>query len=162
VLIHPQPEYGERDVHAEANDAIWRLVRSRDLAAVPIDTRLDVNSTGLLSPTQVESLVARMDVVLTTRLHGTVLAIKNGVPAIAIDPVAGGAKILRQAQTIGWPIVFTVDQITDERLQEALDFCLSESARVRARNCAESTVRPLEEVKQMFLAATTPDMHPRT
>ena len=44
---------------------------------------------------EVESLIARMDVVLTTRLHGLVLALKHGVPVVAIDPIAGGAKLRR-------------------------------------------------------------------
>ena len=58
------------------------------MAVVAIDTRLDANRTGLRTPAQVESLIARTDVVVTTRLHGLVLALKNGVPAVAIDTVA--------------------------------------------------------------------------
>src|SRR5262249_42294236 len=77
ILIHPQPEYPGRDLQEETNRTIRRFVASRELAAVPIDTRLDVNETGLRTPSEVETLIARMDVVLTTRLHGLVLAIKN-------------------------------------------------------------------------------------
>lgn len=33
-------------------------------------------------------MLRRLDVVVTTRLHGLVLALKNGVPALAVDPVA--------------------------------------------------------------------------
>jgi polysaccharide pyruvyl transferase WcaK-like protein len=80
VLIDTQPEYKERDALKVANSAIHRLVASREMSAVVIDTRLDANSTGLRSASEVESLIARMDVVLTTRLHGTVLSLKNGVP----------------------------------------------------------------------------------
>src|SRR5688572_13868634 len=69
VLIDTQPEYGSRDLHEAANAAIQRLVASRPMAAVRIDTRLDCSSTGLRSPEEVESLIARMDLVLTTRLH---------------------------------------------------------------------------------------------
>lgn len=50
----------------------------------------------------------RMDAVVTTRLHGMVFALKN-VPALAVDPIRGGAKILRQAEAIGWPVVFVAD-----------------------------------------------------
>ena len=103
VEVHPQREYRERSTHQVAHEGIHRLISSREMSVVPIDTRLDINSTGLRTPAEVESLIARMDVVLTTRLHGMVLALKNGVPAIAIDPIAGGAKIRRQAETIGWP-----------------------------------------------------------
>jgi hypothetical protein len=155
ILIHPQPEYRKRDVHRAANDAIARLVARRELAAVPIDTRLDVNATGLRTAAEIESLIARMDVVLTTRLHGTVLALKNGVPALAVDPVAGGAKIRRQAATLGWPVVFDGDKITDEELERAYDYCLTEQARGQAAACAERACGELEKVRDEFIAFMT-------
>jgi hypothetical protein len=151
-LIHPQPEYGERDAHARANAALRRLPAGREAATVEIDTRLDENTTGLRTPAEVESLLARMDVVLTTRLHGMVLALKRGVPAVVVDPVAGGAKITRQAQTIGWPYVFAADA-TDEDLSAALDECLAAPARERARACAERARARLAETRAAFLAA---------
>ena len=46
-----------------------------------------------------------MDVVITTRLHGTVLALKNGVPVIPIDPIADGAKITLQVKSLNWPLL---------------------------------------------------------
>jgi hypothetical protein len=153
VLIHPQSEYRERDCHSAANDAIRRLVASRAIAAVDIDTRLDINSTGLRTPAEVESLIARTDVVLTTRLHGLVLAIKNGVPAVAIDPVAGGAKILRQAETIGWHVVFTADAMTDEALQSAFDYCLTEGARSKAIECRGRAMKLVERIRDEFISA---------
>jgi hypothetical protein len=153
ILIHPQPEYRDRDRHAEANAALRRLVAGREAAAVPIDTRLDVNATGLRTPAEVESLIARMDVVVTTRLHGLVLALKNGVPAVVIDPVAGGAKIHRQAQTLDWPLVFDADAVTDAELRQAFDYALTEPARAVARTCAERAMLVLEAVGEEFRAA---------
>jgi polysaccharide pyruvyl transferase WcaK-like protein len=99
-----------------------------------------VNATGLRNPAEVESLIARMDVVLTTRLHGTVLALKNGVRAIAIDPIAGGAKIQRQTATIGWPLCINADSLTEE-------------ARALARKCAENAQRRVKEIHKAFIAA---------
>lgn len=136
-----------------ANAAIRRLVSSREVSVVPIDTRLDTNDTGLRSSAEIESLIARMDLVVTTRLHGTVLALKNGVPAIAIDPEVGGAKIRRQAEKIGWPVVFNVDDLTDEKLQEAFDYCLNEDARAKARECCQWAVKILQEVRDQFISA---------
>jgi len=136
LLVHPQAEYGKKARHPLANQAIQRLISSREMACVTIDTRLDTNTTGLRTPAEIEALIARMDLVLTTRLHGLVLAIKNGVPALAVDPIAGGAKILRQAQTIGWPAVFTVDQLEDQVLYRAWDYCLSNEARAKAQECS--------------------------
>ncbi|MGE5193888.1 MAG: polysaccharide pyruvyl transferase family protein [Deltaproteobacteria bacterium] len=150
VLIHPQPEYGARDVHARANAAIERLIAGREMAPVRIDTRLDVNGTGLRTAAEIESLIARMDVVLTTRLHGTVLALKNGVPAVAIDPVAGGAKIRRQAETIGWPTVLDGETVTEEELSRAFDFCLTQHARDMAKQCAVRANQLLVSVSTEF------------
>jgi hypothetical protein len=151
ILIHPQPEYAERDIHAAANAAIHRLIARREVAAVPIDTRLDENLTGLRTPAEVDSLIARMDVVLTTRLHGTVLALKNGVPVVAVDPVAGGAKIRRQAETVGWPMVFAGDTVMDMDLDRALGWCLTAHARAKAAECARQCADRLREVRGRFV-----------
>ena len=112
---HPDIVFGARGAHvpvvgicrveaydsasvSEANAAIDRLVASSKVVAVEIDTRLDENGTGLRNAAEIESLLARMDAVVTTRLHGLVLALKNRVPVVAIDPEPGGAKVRRQAQ----------------------------------------------------------------
>jgi hypothetical protein len=152
VLVHPQKEY-RNGLHAAANDALLRLTESREMAVVRIDTRLDENGTGLRTPGEVEALIARMDVVLTTRLHGTVLALKNGVPAIALDPISGGAKIARQAQAVGWPVLFTADAVTDADLQAALAYCLTEDARERARQCRVGASETLTRVREEFIEA---------
>jgi len=153
VLVHPQEEYGGRAMHGAANEAVRRLLSGREVAAVPIDTRLDVNETGLRTSAEVESLVARMDLLVTTRLHGTALSIKNGVPAIVIDPIAGGAKVKRQADTLGWPLVFTADSLRDETLSEAFDYCLTPQARARARECRERARAIVKAVRDEFIAA---------
>jgi hypothetical protein len=152
VLVHPQREY-KRGLHQEANAAIERLLSSRELARVSIDTRVDENSGGLRTTAEVESLVARMDAVVTTRLHGLVLALKNGVPALAIDPVAGSAKLARQAATLGWPNVFTADALSDEALAEALDRCLSPEGRKAAAQSAARARTMLLATKDEFVAA---------
>ena len=139
-----EPDEGAMDEVAHA--AIKRLTTSREMAIVNVDTRLDTNSTGLRSAGEIESLLARMDVVVTTRLHGMVLALKNGVPVVAIDPEAGGHKVQRQAMTIGWPIVFNADALNDQTLQDAFDYCLGAEARAKARECSE---RARHEVQQL-------------
>jgi polysaccharide pyruvyl transferase WcaK-like protein len=94
-----------------------------------------------------------MDVVVTTRLHGTVLALKHGVPVVAIDPVAGGAKVRRQANTIGWRVVFNADDLADEALQKAFSYCLTEDARATARECRERAKKMVENIGSEFVAA---------
>lgn len=146
VLVHRQKEY-EGGLHEIADAAVSRLVRSRDAAVVAVDTRLDVNAAGLHSAAQVEALIARTDVVVTTRLHGMVLALKNAVPVVAIDPIAGGAKIKRQAEVIGWPYVVTADTLDDAVLDRMLDACLQPRARELAIGCRDKAVHDLDQVR---------------
>lgn len=144
--------FGGADV-AAADRAIERLLASREVAVVPIDTRTDANATGLRSPAEIEALIARMDVVVTTRLHGTVLALKHGVPVVAIDPEPGAARLLRQAAAIGWPHAFAVDRLDDKVLGAAFDNCLTAAARAAASACAERARRDVEATRNRFLAS---------
>ncbi|MEQ1575372.1 MAG: polysaccharide pyruvyl transferase family protein [Vicinamibacterales bacterium] len=153
ILVHPQREYGALGLHERANAALRALLDGRDIVRVDIDTRLDANETGLRSPAQVETLISRMDVVLTTRLHGTVLALKNGVPCVSIDPISGGAKIRRQADAIGWPYVFSADDLSMTRLREALDVCLSPHGRSLALSTAERAKQLLENYSTLVTSA---------
>ena len=153
VLVHPQPEYRERQRHDVINAMIRRLLQERNVAVVPIDTCLDTNSTGLRTESQIESLFCRMDVVITTRLHGLVLAIKNDIPALAIDPIAKGAKISQQARTIDWPVVFTPDELSQRALEKAFDYCFTEEARHKAVRCHAYAIQHAAQVKGPFLAA---------
>jgi glycosyltransferase involved in cell wall biosynthesis len=137
----------------EANDAVRRLTASRELTLVPIDTRLEANETGLRTPGEVEALIARMDAVITTRLHGTVLSLKNGVPVLAIDVLGDGRKVLRQCERIGWPVVFAADQLDDAALVDALAYCLSEPGR-RAAQASGIRARALAaDVRRGFIEA---------
>ena len=151
VLIDTQTEYAGNAKHNAVNDEILRFVERRDLAAVHIDTRLDVNATGLRSAAQIESLIARMDVVITTRMHGLALSIRNGVPVVAVDSVAGGAKVTRQAQSLGWPHL-AAEAVSQESLGRAFDACLAPEARERARECARRARGALQSAADAFLA----------
>jgi hypothetical protein len=153
IPVEPIPEYPDRAMHDEINRAIRKLISRRELSIIEIDTRLPGNLTGLRSPAEIESLVARMDVVLTTRLHGLVLALKNGVPAIAIDPHAGGSKVQQQAKAIGWPVVFNPEDLNDRALMEALNYCLSKEARRKACHCAQRAVAIVENEGKKFIAS---------
>jgi hypothetical protein len=148
VLVEPYtPEYPGRDRQDASRKAVQRLLDNCQAAQVRIDTRLPDNEGGLRSAAEVESLIARMDAVVTTRLHGLVLALKNGVPALAIDPVVGGAKISRQAETVGWPHVVTADALESTDLGAALEACLGDEARALARECTQRAHRQLDSVE---------------
>jgi len=152
VLVDPQKEYKKRAMHHQANESIMHLLEKKTGAIVRIDTRLDENRTGLRSAAEIESLISKMDIVVTTRLHGTVFAIKNGVPVVAVDPIKGGAKISKQAKNIGWPVVFTADNIQPEELSKAFDYCLTHEARHKTKQCRKTALQLLKGVQKDLLA----------
>lgn len=106
ILAGAQPEYAARGRHRRLSTQIGAWLASLDCARVPVDTRLaHADWRSPATAAQVEAVIRRADVVVTTRLHGLVLALKNGVPALAVDPVAGGAKVAAQAAAWGWPVL---------------------------------------------------------
>lgn len=152
ILSHKQKEYGNKSLHELANAAIERLLNKVQAAKVPIDTSLLNNSGGLKTSGEIESLIAKMDLVITTRLHGTVLAIKNGIPVIPIDPIAGGAKISLQVKALDWPVLFNAELLDENKLAEAFHYCLTRDARIKAIECATVAVKKIEDLKENFLS----------
>ena len=103
----------------------------------------------LRTAAEVEALIARMDVVLTTRLHRAVLELKNSVPVVAVDSVLGGAKFADQAKVVGWP-VYLVERLQRDELQAALRLCLTPEARLQARECADRAAAKVRELGAAF------------
>jgi hypothetical protein len=152
-VIERQQEYGERGDHGAAVTALRRLVDSRPMALVTIDTRIKPGRPGRRTAGEVEALLGRMDVVLTNRLHGLVLALKHGVPVVAIDSVRGGAKLRRQAEALGWPAVIGVESLDDETLARAYEFCLTPDAKRAALDARTRAVHGASAVEREFLTA---------
>ena len=138
VLTHGQQEYRDRRRHESVTDAVGSWLRGRPEAALDLDTRLDPRDWRLAAtPGQLESVIRRLDAVVTTRLHGLVLALKNAVPAVVVDPVAGGAKVSAQAAAWDWPVL-AADSVTPAALDAALGFALSGEGRAAARAAADA------------------------
>ena len=152
VLAHDQPEYGEAGAHGAANALVTSLLGAADVAPLPVDTRLDPRD-GLACATaaQLESVLARADAVVTTRLHGLVLALRAGVPALALDPIAGGAKVTAQAAALGWPAARIVDSTHAADLRALLDWCLGDEARAQAGAAARRGETGLDQMRAELL-----------
>ncbi|MFC7402373.1 polysaccharide pyruvyl transferase family protein [Citricoccus sp. GCM10030269] len=132
-LTAGQREYGARRRHETVRDTVQRWLTHRDAARLDLDTRLDPRDWRLpSSPEQLQSVIGRLDAVVTMRMHGLVLALASGVPAVAVDPVAGGGKVSAQARALGWPTVLTADDVTEVTLDAALDWCLAEGRSLAA------------------------------
>lgn len=103
-----------------------RWLSGRDCARLELDTRLDVHDWRLsATPAQLESVLCRLDLVVTDRLHGMVLALRAGVPTLTVDPVEGGAKVTAQARACGWPAVVPAEQLDACALNHWWDWCMS-------------------------------------
>jgi hypothetical protein len=153
ILAPGHREYETRGRHAQANQALSELLRTKKIVAIPIDTCLETNATGLTNPSQVEAIIGRMDFVATTRLHGLALALKSGVPALAIDPIKGNAKLRHQADVLGWPAAIGIDELSENRLADLCAYCLTAEARTKARECGMRAIKALRELQYEFLAA---------
>lgn len=151
IYLDHQPEYSGV-MHEHVERIVREVLAKRDIATVQIDTQLDpANRFGLRTPAQVESVIAKMDAVITTRLHGAALSLRRGVPPVVIDSVRGGAKLTRQMKRIEWPLALEVGNLTAEAFERALDVALSAEARKMALECAARAARGVEDVKQEFM-----------
>jgi hypothetical protein len=69
-----------------------------------------------------------------------------------IDPVKGGAKLRRQAEALGWSVLFNADTVTDADLDRAWEYCLSAEARATAAACHSRGVAAITPVREQFLS----------
>ncbi|MET9988667.1 polysaccharide pyruvyl transferase family protein [Streptomyces mutabilis] len=126
VLTHGQHEYGGQRRHEEVAAGLTRWLAGKDCARLELETRLDAHDWRLCgTPAQLEAVLARLDVVVTDRLHGLVLSLRAGTPALAVDPVEGGAKVTAQARACGWPALVAAERMTDRVLEHWWDWCLT-------------------------------------
>lgn len=156
VRAHPQPEYGAGG-HARADEAIRTALASRPCATIEFGTRVHPAADPLAPharrPAEVTTLAARMDAMVTTRLHGLALALARGTPAVAVDPIPGGAKVTEQAAVLRWPCSLPVDEADPEQIAEALTWCLTDEARRRAARVAAEASPGLRTVRQELVGA---------
>jgi hypothetical protein len=127
VLTGGQGEYGSRRRHGQVAAAVTARLAERDAALVPLDTRASAGDWALPSTAaQFEAVVRRMDLVVTNRLHGLALALRRGVPVLAVDPVDGGAKLSAQARVWDWPAVLTPSEVESDAFDHWWSWCLGE------------------------------------
>ncbi|MDG9721106.1 polysaccharide pyruvyl transferase family protein [Streptomyces sp. DH24] len=133
ILTHGQHEYGRQRRHEQVAAAVTGWLAGRDCARLELDTRLDAHDWRLCAtPAQLESVLTRLDLVVTDRLHGLVLALRAGVPALAVDPVQGGAKVTAQARACDWPALIPAERLDAAGLERWWDWCLTDGRRAAA------------------------------
>ena len=154
ALAAGQGEYGARRRHEQVNEALGAWMGGKECAPVVLETRLDTADWRLCStPAAFLALVSRLDIVVTTRLHGLVLALRAGVPVLAVDPVHRGGKVAAQAAAWNWPVVTASQAADDGRLDELWDWCLGPAGRTQAAD------RASQQPEQALLARLVADVH---
>lgn len=107
-----QKEYGSANCKADQAEALLeRVAATISSRPVRISTELSLNS-----PDHILSQLEEVDIVFTTRLHGALLTLALGKPVIAVDQIAGGAKVLPLLTRIEWPYVLPVEKASEEQL----------------------------------------------
>jgi len=143
VLSRRQDEYADRSLHTAVTRSLAGWLAHRPLAPVVLDTRIDTRD-GLLCADveQFLAVLGRVDLVVTTRLHGLVLGLASRLPVLVVDPVARGAKVSAQAAAWDWPVLAgerVAGRPVPERdavLDAALRWCLSPLGGAGVERCA--------------------------
>lgn len=107
-----QSEYGEDKCRWQETE---RLARHAAAAALEVSGGYVVDienhlQRSELTPDGVDALYADCDLIITSRFHGAVMALRYGVPFIAIDQIAGGAKVFDLLAPLGWPYCCRIDE----------------------------------------------------
>ncbi|MGQ0480237.1 MAG: polysaccharide pyruvyl transferase family protein [Pseudonocardia sp.] len=146
ILAPGQPEYGGRGVHRVVHQGLADWLTGLDCARLALDTRLDTRDwRHCATPDQFSPVLARLDAVVSTRLHGLVFGLRAGVPVLAVDPVSGGGKVTAQARALGWPALVAAEEVGSEFLDRWWRWCLSSEGRAHATRRGVPDARPLLE-----------------
>lgn len=135
VVLPAREGDGGHARHPDVAADVERWLTGLDVARLPLDPRLDPGDwRRAATPAQLHAVLGRLDAVVTMGVQGLVLALQAGIPAVAVDPVAGGADVAAQAAAWDWPAVVAADDLTFQRLDERLAWCCSSAGRAAARS----------------------------
>lgn len=154
-LVRKQREYGDRQQHDQAVAVINGLIERKRFSVLDVDTLWPAwrNSYGMKSSEEAIALMGRTDLVLTNRLHGMIFGLKAGVPVIAVDSIKGGAKVMKQAEIIGWPMAISAEKADEKWMEDAVKWCMSEEARPKVKQCVQGARQMLQHLESDFVSA---------
>jgi hypothetical protein len=156
LLVNRQKDYGPRQRHRFVRQVVEEYLRAGEAAPLWLDTVANHNSMGIGTPRQFESILRKTDLVVTNRLHGLVLTLKNSIPVIAIDAVAGGGKVTAQARALGWPVLIPAEELSVAELRERIASCLGGRRAVQISSSQRQGLASIEETKKKFLEVLQP------
>ncbi len=151
ALVHPQPMYGNRQRHKQVEKVVSAYLEAAGSAVIKLDTLTKDNTAGISSVSQLEALIRRCDLVISSRLHGMVYSLKNGVPVLAIDCVAGGAKVTAQADVLDWPVILNGEGITVDKIKKGVEQALDSKTVSHIANVKAGAGSTIKKTKATML-----------
>ncbi len=150
-LVGRQGEYKQGTLHRRAEELLTAATVEIGAAVTPISTVLREESAAL-------EKFSAVDVVATTRMHGSLFALMYGKPVVAIDQVPGGAKVTSILRRVTWPLVFPAATATREQIVDALKSAIAgnygaqiEHSRLKAMKLSRDAVAAsVEAVRQIM------------
>ncbi|HQR07703.1 MAG TPA: polysaccharide pyruvyl transferase family protein [Gemmatales bacterium] len=145
-----QSEYGKQACLADqANHLANALALKTKLPVQILDTKLnnDPNRTR-----QIIKEFERCRLIISTRMHGGVLALCSGIPALGIDQISGGAKLHSVLFGCGWPYVLRAEEAKSADLEKVIhDFMALPESLLRTISAARvNLVRKAEHALDML------------
>ncbi|MDX9990949.1 MAG: polysaccharide pyruvyl transferase family protein [Anaerolineales bacterium] len=150
LLVDRQAAYGSRQRHPYVRQVFEEYLQSGQVVPLWLDTIIYNNKTGLKSGREFESLLRKVDVLITNRLHGLVLGLKNSVPVVAVDSVAGGGKVSAQAKALGWPVLIGAEELDVETLAETVAACLKHDMQPELQKTRQQGLASIERTRAEF------------
>jgi hypothetical protein len=144
ALRGPQGEYGQcldAQVLTLAQDAADELGLSAPVEVFEIEHHL---ARGGRSAAEIGACYEDADLIITSRFHGGVLALRHEIPFIAIDQIEGGAKVSSLLGDIGWPYVFRADLISEGEVRNAARALVIDPPRQMLRAARAKCMRDAE------------------
>lgn len=126
---------------ARAEGLLSQLAEAFGLETEPIDTVLKPGNEAA----KIESQFEAVDLVLTTRLHGSLYGLSRGKPVIAVDQIRGTGKVKPILDRLGWPFAYSIEEANEALLATQLRRLMAEWP-VEAITGAQETILDLASV----------------
>ena len=113
-----------------------------------IDNHLE--NSGL-DPISIENKYRNCDIILTTRFHGSMVALRNNIPFIAIDQISGGAKVYKLVSRTNYPFVWKINYVSYRKIKKAAKELLkNEHADLISKTRQEAEARAKQTLGQLY------------
>ena len=152
--VHAQKEYGELQRHREVDNCIDKYIKKSGHVRLHLNTfnwkegsKFLAHSTSNVA--QLESLIGKCDYIITSRMHGLVYSLKCDIPALAIDCIAGGAKVTAQAEAVGWPAIVNGDGITVEDIENGVRVAINNKDKIKQLNI--DALKKISEIEKQLI-----------